>query len=147
MKLPPLPSMLASLGLMIVLHLGLPDSLQAIPTPTERAQAVFDSAITTHRSLHELNLKLNVQLDERAELVMPNESGTTCSIVRRWRHECRADYRLGALVSETYRTSETVDGIELVDFRTRSSRTASTGMQHLGRSGKRSRGMIRIGQQ
>lgn len=82
----------------------------------ERALDVFDSAIATHRSLHELSLKLDVRLDERAELVMPDESGTTCSIVRTWRHECRTDYRLGALVSETYRTSEKVDGVELVDF-------------------------------
>lgn len=112
------PSVLPAwiVGLLLAFALILPTLLRAEQTPSDRAAEVFASAIATHQALHDLKIVAAVQLDERAELVMPNDQGTTSSIVRTWRHECRADYRLGALVSETYRTSEKVDGVELVDF-------------------------------
>ncbi len=86
------------------------------PTPAEVARQVFLSAAESHRALRECKLAFSTNVEVSVHYNIAFDATTTGTVERRWRHECLGDYKLGALVSETYRLSEKFNGVEEVDF-------------------------------
>lgn len=88
----------------------------ASPPAEEVARQVFLSAAESHRAVRESQLAFSTRVEYRRSLTMPFDGTTTGTVERLWRFECRGDYKLGALVSETCRVSEKFNGVEQIDF-------------------------------